>query len=120
MWEVYQRKMFDCDKEIEKLLKEMTQENLPIPESSNPKAIRHNRPEINDFHSLMMKLAQGKDPTQIAGINDYTLMQLISETGTDLGNWPTSDHFTSWLGLAPSQNKSGKQNKTGKRKRRKV
>jgi transposase len=120
MWEVYQRKMFDCDKEIEKLLKEMTQENLPMPESSNPKVIRHNRPEINDLHLLMMKLTQGKDPTQIAGINDYTLMQLISETGTDLGNWPSSDHFTSWLGLAPSQNKSGKQNKTGKRKRRKV
>jgi transposase len=120
MWEVYQNKMFDCDKEIEKLLKEMTQENHSLLEPSNPKAIRHNKPEINDFHLLMMKLIQGKDPTQIAGINDYTLMQLISETGTDLGNWPTSDHFTSWLGLAPSQNKSGKQNKTGKRKRRKV
>lgn len=120
MWEVYQRKIFDCDKEIEKLLKEMTQEYLPIQAPSNPKVMMHNKPEIKDLHLLMMKLTQGKDPTQIAGINDYTLMQLISEIGTDLSNWPTSGHFTSWLGLAPSQNKSGKQNKTGKRKRRKV
>ncbi len=112
MWKIYQRKMFDCDKEIEKLLKEMTQKNLLGTEPSKPKVIRHSRPEINDLHLLLMKLTLGKDPTQIAGINDYTLMQLISETGTDLGQWPTSDHFTSWLGLAPSQNKSGKQNKT--------
>ena len=34
-------------------------------------------------------------------------MKLIGECGTDLRAWPTAKHFTSWLGLAPSNKVSG-------------
>jgi hypothetical protein len=47
----------------------------------------------------------------LQGITDYNLMQLIAETGTDLGQWPSEKHFTSWLRLAPGKNSSGKVNK---------
>lgn len=52
----------------------------------------------------------------ISGITDYTWMQLLSETGSDLGKWPTEKHFTSWLGLSPGQHHSGKMRRNAKKK----
>jgi len=43
-------------------------------------------------------------------------MQLLSEIGYDLTKWPTEKHFTSWLGLSPGQNNSGKKNRNAKKK----
>jgi transposase len=43
-------------------------------------------------------------------------MQLLAETGKDLSRWPSEKHFSSWLGLAPGQNDSGRMKKRSKRK----
>lgn len=59
---------------------------------------------------------ESKDATVISGITDYTWMQLLAETGPDLKKWPTEKHFTSWLGLAPGQNNSGKMRRNAKKK----
>jgi hypothetical protein len=64
-----------------------------------------------------MKLTGGKDPSQITGLTDSTLLQVISEVGTDLSRFPTEKHFTSWLGLAPNSHQSGLTNKKKKFKR---
>jgi hypothetical protein len=58
----------------------------------------------------------GKDATVISGITDYTWMQLLAETGSDLKKWPSEKHFTSWLGLAPGQHNSGKMRRNAKKK----
>ena len=47
-------------------------------------------------------------------------MQLLSETGHDLTKWPSEKHFTSWLGLSPGQNDSGKKKRKAKKKGRPV
>jgi len=47
-------------------------------------------------------------------------MQLLSETGHDLTKWPSEKHFTSWLGLSPGQNNSGKKKRNAKKKGRPV
>jgi transposase len=47
-------------------------------------------------------------------------MQLLSETGHDLTKWPSEKHFTSWLGLSPGQNNSGKKRRNAKKKGRPV
>src|SRR3981189_1816957 len=36
-----------------------------------------------------------------------TTLKLIAECGDDLTSWPSAKHFTSWLGLAPSNKVSG-------------
>src|SRR6185295_14793292 len=60
----------------------------------------------------------GKDPTQLPGIADYVLLQLLGEVGTDLGTaWRTEKHFTAWLGLAPGSRQSGKRRASQKRPR---
>lgn len=59
---------------------------------------------------------EGKDATVISGITDYTWMQLLAETGSDLKKWPTEKHFTSWLGVAPGQHNSGKVRRNARKK----
>jgi transposase len=62
-----------------------------------------------------MKIFGGKDATVLSGITDYTWMQLLSETGTELSRWPSEKHFTSWLGLSPGQHSSGKTKRNKKK-----
>ena len=63
-----------------------------------------------------MNVFDSKDATLISGITDYTWLQLLSETDPDLTRWPSEKHFTSWLGLSPGQNNSGKKNRKAKKK----
>ena len=49
----------------------------------------------------------GVDLTQIDGIAPYTALKVVSEIGTDMRRWPTAQHFTSWLTLAPKNKVSG-------------
>ncbi|RED92477.1 transposase, partial [Marinoscillum furvescens] len=62
------------------------------------------------------KIFDNKDATVLPGITDYGWLQIYGETGSDLSKWPTEKHFTSWLGLAPGQHRSGKMNKSRNRK----
>lgn len=49
----------------------------------------------------------GVDFTAIPGLNELTVQTIISEIGTDMSKWPTEKHFTSWLGLSPTNKISG-------------
>ena len=121
VYDFYIKKIHECDKKIEGVLQEMAAGKNEPKEPGKPKEINHNRPQIEDFHYLMMKLTNSKDATAIAGINDYTLLEVVSETGLDPGaKWPTSKHFTSWMGLAPPLNKSGKGKRPKKKFKRHV
>ena len=109
MWEQYQLMQKYCDTEIEKLLQKMTIEFEDPQNLSTPKRMKQNKPEIEDFHRLMVKLTGGNDTTAIAGINDYSALKIIAETGLDFSKFKNEKHFTSWLGLAPSAHQSGKK-----------
>jgi transposase len=80
------------------------------------KEIRHHKPSVEKLAPNLINIFGGKDATVISGITDYTWMQLLSETGSDLGKWPTEKHFTSWLGLSPGQHHSGKMRRNAKKK----
>jgi hypothetical protein len=113
----YLQQVDDCDKQIEKHLSKLTQ-HIKAPKKINkPKPIRHHKPNIDDLHLKLMKLTGGKDPSQITGLTDSTMLQVISEVGTDLSRFPTEKHFTSWLGLAPNSHQSGLTNKKKRFKR---
>lgn len=104
----------ECDHAVEVLLKDMAGPGEPgnpdTPARGNtvhwPGA---NAPKIEGLHRVLVKLCGGQDPTTIPAITDYSLLQLISEVGTDLRKWPTEKHFTSWTGLAPGNHQSGKR-----------
>ena len=80
--------------------------------SGKRKLIRHNKPNINGLGDHLLKIFGGRDATQLPGFTDYNWLQLYAEVGSDLSKWPSEKHFTSWLGLSPGQNSSGKKNKS--------
>ena len=77
-YEFYQNQAYQCDKEIEKLLESLTKD-ISLPKNiKKPKPIRRNKPNIKDLHPMLMKLTNGNDPSQITGLTDSTLLQLIA------------------------------------------
>ena len=115
LWEIYQQKISDCDREIEALLQQIAQgpdgEGGAIgPVKLAPaKAPGKNSPVIERFQELLARICDGCDATQIPGLSSYLVLQLISEVGTDMTKWKTEKHFTSWLGLAGGRKQSGKR-----------
>ena len=116
-WHYYNNLIKECDVEIEKQLAVMTKNKPDIETTVERKAIRYHRPDIKDIHKPLLKLSEGKDPIGIAGITDYSFLQIVSEVGTDMSPWPTEKHFTSWLKLAPMRSSSGKVSKRIRMKR---
>ncbi len=78
--------------------------------TSTPKPIRHHAPKITDLHQMVVKL-HGVNIGSISGLNDYTFLRLIGETGTDMNRFPTVKHFTNWCGLTPQNHQTGKVKK---------
>jgi transposase len=109
----YQQQIQQCDQMLDEMMRKMTDENSDQEQKSQTKrkAVRHNKPDIKNLGESLMKIFGGKDATILSGITDYSWMQLLAETGDDLNRWPSEKHYTSWLGLAPGQNFSGKMHR---------
>jgi transposase len=115
-YQFYQNQIKQCDTMLQEVIKRMSKGRPDQTSNAPRKPIRHNKPGIDNLGTDMLKIFDGRDATSLSGITDYTWMQLLSETGTDLSRWETEKHFTSWLGLAPGQHSSGKM-KRAKRKK---
>lgn len=110
-WEHYNGLIRACDKAVEKQLAVMTEGKPKVESQSKRKPIRYHRPEIANLHEPLLQLTEGKDPTGIPGLTDYSFLQIVSEVGTDMRAWPTEKHFASWLKVAPMRSSSGKVSK---------
>jgi transposase len=58
----------------------------------------------------------GVDLTRIDGLNESSVLKILSETGSDISSWPTEKHFCSWLGLSPGNKVTGCKRLSGKTK----
>jgi len=110
-WEFYQGQIAECDRALEHVLKEIAPGDPGTPAAPGwGRRNGVNAPQIEGLSGLLCRLCDGKNPTAIPGITDYTLLQLVAETGTDLAqHWRTEKHFTAWLGVAPGSRQSGKR-----------
>jgi transposase len=107
-YDFFQRQITACDKKIKEFIENWRDKNdysIAGPEES------FHDLEDNDIDAqqLTSKLVAilGVDLTKIPGLSNNLLMQIISETGTDMTRWPSSKHFASWLGLCPENKISG-------------
>jgi transposase len=66
---------------------------------------KDNRPAF-DLGTELARL-MGVDLRLIDGIDVMTIQTIYSEVGADLSDWPTEDHFASWLEFAPRNNITG-------------
>jgi transposase len=116
-WHYYNNLIKECDAEVERQLTNMTKGKHDVEANDKRKPIRYHKPEIEGLHKPLLKLTGGKDPIGIAGITDYSFLQIVSEVGIDMSAWPTEKHFTSWLKVAPMRSSSGKMSKWVRLKR---
>lgn len=110
MWEKHQQQIEVIDEQIGKLLQQLSKDKELLVKDSKPKPVRHHAPKIQGLHEMLIRL-YGVDASSVSGINDYTLLRLIGETGVNMSKFPSNKHFASWCGLSPKQHKSGKMNK---------
>ena len=104
LYDAYHEKASACDARIEAVLKELSIDRGRC-HGSAPRVSRRNRTDQANAEALFALL--GKDITTIDGLGPYLSLKLIAECGDDLSSWPSAKHFTSWLGLPPSNKISG-------------
>ncbi len=99
-------------KEYEELIEDVLIKMVPVEgkyEVAKLKAksshVRKNQYTINVKEYL--RLITGIDLTKIDGLDEISLLIIISITGIDMNKWPTANHFVSWLNLSPRPKKSG-------------
>jgi transposase len=115
LYEEYQRRLHDCEEQIEACLRKFTDRSAGkvAPQAKRPRSRTKNAVRFN-ARALLFQMA-GVDVTVIEGIEETTALVLLCELGFDLSKFPTERHFTSWLGLSPNHRGSG-----GKIKKRSV
>ena len=110
LYQFHQSKIKECDEEIKKqmegMIANLNDGELPTIQKSK-KRKRQYKNKISFDMTAYLKELIGVDLTEITGISEITALTIISETGTDMSRWPTENHFTSWLGLAPNTKESG-------------
>ena len=114
-WKTYlhlQKQIDETDKEIKKLLKKiiMNDENKKRHTVKKKDHKRKNKNAIRDtdMNKIGVQYFEGVDLMAIEGVNDATVMTLISEIGLEgIKKFKTSKEFTAWLRLAPNNKISG-------------
>lgn len=126
MYDIYQRRIGECDKELEAHLKNFADNVQLKPAEEKPHSAEQgkkarisektkllqsgkktpgNRPQF-DLRSELYRIS-GVDLTRIDSINVLVAQTVISEVGLDMSRWNTEAHFASWLGLCPDNRISG-------------
>ena len=108
LYDTYQAKVAACDARIAAVL-ERLQAECPAPAAPLPAPRCRTRSSNAPAFPAREALHQipGVDLTGIHGLGPYLALKLVGECGTSLSAWPSAKHFTSWLGLAPSNKISG-------------
>jgi transposase len=109
LYQVYQKKIASCDEQLRTHLKTIgSRVDLQAqPLGPRPKGKRgsRNTPEF-DLRTELYRIT-GVDWAQVNGIDVLTAQTVIAEAGADLHDFASEKRFTSWLGLTPTNEKSG-------------
>lgn len=114
-WETYhhlQKQIEEVDTQIKKLLEDIIDkdDNKKQHVATKKPYKRKNKNTIRgtDMNQIAYKYFEGVDLMAIEGVNDATIMALISEVGLKgIKKFESSKQFTSWLRLAPNNKISG-------------
>ena len=107
LYRVYQAKINECDRQIEKRLASFEDISGGVPSDTKPgnRRSKGNAPRF-DLRTHLFRMT-GVDLTQIVGVDGYTVLKVVSGAGTDMTKWPAAKHFASWLGLSPNNKITG-------------
>lgn len=111
----YERQIRSCDRKIDAYTASLETIAQPVampPSTKTKKTLERAEPQF-DLRTRMFQLL-GVDLTQIDGIRGYTVLQLVSEIGTDMTRWKSASHFASWLALCPGTKITGGRRLSGR------
>ena len=116
LYDFYQTQIQACDKELQAQLCrfEDRSNDAQLPPATG-KSKGSSKKLTFDAREHLFRMA-GVDLTQIVGLDTPTVLNIVSEIGLDMSRWPTSKHFSSWLGLSPGSKISGGKNFSSKTK----
>jgi transposase len=108
MYDTYQRRIAECDQELQKHLASFA-DTVPLPPPETEPKRKRIKPAKNaprfELRSELQRIT-GVDLTRIDGIDVMVAQTLVSEVGLDMSRWKTEAHFSSWLGLCPDNRTS--------------
>jgi transposase len=110
-FDTVQAQIAACDTAIEQQLAMLTATTAAVPGALPAPRTRRKQPHGNepafDVRTPLFQLTGGVDLTQVDGIGPHTALKVLAEIGTDMSRWPTEQHFTAWLTLAPRNKITG-------------
>jgi transposase len=109
MYDTYQRRIVECDQQLQKHLTAFADTVTPPAKQELPPKKKKKQNKNNPHFHLADELQRitGVDLTRIDGVDVFVAQTLISEVGFDMSRWKTEAHFASWLGLCPDNRVSG-------------
>lgn len=110
----YRRQIEACDREIETYLAQLDSRIDPDVHPLSPPTRKPRRHEPDfDLRSHLYRIS-GVDFTRIDGLQATTVHTILAEVGLNPDKFPSSGHFTSWLGLCPRNFITGGKIKSSK------
>jgi transposase len=108
LYDFYDHELQACDAELEAMYQEF---DPPKDPGTPPPAPRQGKRWKNqayfDLAPALYRMTGGVDLIAIDGLDALTVQKVLSETGTDMSQWPTVKHFASWLHLCPNNKITG-------------
>lgn len=112
-YDFLEQQIAECDEAISQALQLMPPLNdAPQPSGKVLRSPHRTGAQQTALHQALWRML-GVDLTAIPTIGVDTALVLASEIGTDLSRFPSSQHFCSWLGLAPPTRISGGRQLSG-------
>jgi transposase len=109
MYDTYQRRVAECDQQLQRQLTSFPGTVAPKQREGDAKRKRA-KPAKNapgfDLGTELQRIA-GVDLTRIDGIDVMVAQTVLAEVGMDMSRWKTEAHFSSWLGLCPDNRITG-------------
>ena len=109
LYQVYQRKIVTCDRQLRDHLATLASRielrSQPLGPKPKGKKGSKNAPQF-DLRTELYRIT-GIDWAQINGIDVQTAQTVMTEAGVDLSEFETEKRFASWLGLSPTNETSG-------------
>jgi hypothetical protein len=116
LYDFYQTQIEACDRQIQAQLcrfeDRSADSELPPPTG---KSKGSGKKLTFDATTHLYRMA-GVDLTRIDGLDAPTILTIVAEVGLEMSRWPSSKHFSSWLGLCPGSKISGGKNFSSKSK----
>jgi len=107
LYDIYHEKLNDCDIAIEKCLSQLEKQTDATNFQAEKRRKKNNNNALKfDVVNYLYELC-GTDLTKIDGLDEYSVLKILSETGINMGKWKTGKHFVSWMGLSPNNKISG-------------